>query len=133
MDPIRGYNSAVAQNLINNINFYIFKGNRPKFIEVTCTQQDNNYDCGPFVGLFTRVAAKRVTEGNPLNTCFVDKNGIRDIRKDIKSQLARDIILLRDSKDKRVIEKNNADELGKDNNKDLGDIRNNVKLKDKQR
>ena len=26
MDPIKGYNSAVAQNLINNVNFYIFKG-----------------------------------------------------------------------------------------------------------
>ena len=131
MDPIKGYNSAVAQNLINNINFYVFKGKRPKFIEVTCTQQDNNYDCGPFVGLFTRMAAKRITEGNSLNTCFVDKSGTRDIRKDIKSQLARDIIVLRDAKDKRTMEKNNADDLGKEDKKVLGDTRNNVKPKDK--
>ena len=135
MDPIKGYNSSVAQELIGNVNFYMFKGERPKFVEVTCTQQDNNYDCGPFVGLFARMAAKRAREGNPLNTCIVDKEEIINIRKDIKSQLARDIVLLRDSKDKKMIEKNksNANELGKDDKKKSGDTRNNVKPKDKHR
>ena len=64
---------------------------------------------------------------------FCGQKQIRDIRKDIKSQLARDIILLRDSKEKVVIEKTSADELDKVNKKVLGDPRNNVKLTDRHR
>ena len=64
------------------------KENQPDFVEVSCTQQRNGYDCGPFVGLFAKQVILRASEGKPFNPCFVDKALIPQVREIIKDKVA---------------------------------------------
>ena len=88
MDSIGNCNNSVARDLVKNINFYMTKENQPDFVEVSCTQQRNGYDCGPFVGLFAKQVILRASEGKPFNPCFVDKALIPQVCEIIKDKVA---------------------------------------------
>ena len=51
MDPIEGVNGDCARELyVNSLTKEMINkdGQLPKFVEINCTRQKNNYDCGPF-------------------------------------------------------------------------------------
>ena len=64
-DSIGTYNDAVARNLVDGVNKYLSKNNKPNFVRVKCTQQNNGCDCGPYVGLFAKKLLKTLKIGNP--------------------------------------------------------------------
>ena len=51
-DSIGNYNDGAAHKLVDGVNNYLSKDNKPNFVKVPCTQQKNGFDCGPLVGLF---------------------------------------------------------------------------------
>ena len=62
-DSIGKYNDAFTRNLVDGVNKYLSKNGRTNFVEVECTQQNNGYDCGPFVGLFAQKVVELVKGG----------------------------------------------------------------------
>ena len=77
MDSIGNCNNSIAHDLVKNINFYMTKENQPDFVEVSCTQQRNGYDCGPFVGLFAK-------KGEDRNKVSDRSNKINSVNKSLR-------------------------------------------------
>ena len=55
---------------------------------VNCTQQNNECDCGPYVGLFAKKVVENIKDGIPLAPCWVDRGLIPDIRENMKKRCA---------------------------------------------
>merc|ERR1711895_75235 len=60
--------------------------------ESSCTQQKNGYDCGPFAILFAMSTAKMIARGESLETCWVNKDEIHDIRRWIHSEINSELL-----------------------------------------
>ena len=67
-DSINTYNDIVARNLVDSVNKYLSE-NKPDFVMVNCTQQNNGGDCGPYVGLFAKKVVENIKDGIPLAPC----------------------------------------------------------------
>ena len=86
-DPINTYNDTVARNLANKVNKYLSE-NIPDFVAAKCTQQNNGYDCGPYVCLFAKKIVEIVKEGLSLTPCWVDKGLIPYTRQKMRKRCA---------------------------------------------
>ena len=85
---IGNYNDVDAHNLVDGVNNYVSKNNKPNLVMVKCTQQNNGCDCGPCVGLFAKKIVENIKDGIPLAPCWVDKGLIPDICENMKKRCA---------------------------------------------
>ena len=93
MDSAQQANTKLVQTLVNKLNKYMFSfsDSSPCFVVSKCTKQKNNYDCGPFVMLFAQTASKRIANGEPLDTCFIDEGDVKTLRKWIRNQMEKEL------------------------------------------
>ena len=80
-DSLQGSNLKHARRLVSRMNPYLSNKIQPTLVESCCTQQNNNYDCGAFVMVHAKMAARRAIEGKNLDKCYVDKKEITIIRE----------------------------------------------------
>merc|ERR1712121_465339 len=92
MDSGGGTNAPHAKQIMGKVNNWLVKqgsyeNSSTKYVESSCTQQKNGYDCGPFAILFAMSTAKMIARGESLETCWVNKDEIHDIRSWIHSEI----------------------------------------------
>merc|ERR1711874_236179 len=64
------------------------------YIESRCTQQKNGCDCGPLMILFAQNTANMISRGEPLHTCYVNKDETYSIREWIHNELNNRLLYL---------------------------------------
>lgn len=84
-DSQRGSNYMAASRLVRRMNTYLGRDIPATLVEVTCTQQDNSYDCGAFVMIYAQRAAQMAVKSLPLGTCIVDRQEANHMRNVIRN------------------------------------------------
>ena len=92
-DLLQGSNIKHARRLIGRVNPYVSNKIQPSLVETCCTQQNNSYDCGAFVMLYAKMAARRAIEGEKLEKCYVDKMEATKIREELYDLISLEIQL----------------------------------------
>ena len=92
MDSVKGANAPYAKQIMNRVNkYFLNQGSlvNPKtnYVECSCTQQRNGYDCGPLAILFAKNINKKIANGESLNTCMVDEYKTHHVRDRIHTQI----------------------------------------------
>ena len=83
-DSLHGSNTRHVRCLVGRLNTYLNGEIPPSFVETTCTQQNNSYDCGAFLMLYTQIIAKRAMENSHLGKdCIADRSEGNNMRKTI--------------------------------------------------
>ena len=85
MDSLNGFNRKNARKLVGKINQYLNGNEAPKFLETNCSQQENNFDCGAYAMIFTKIAARNATRGERLDNFSVEKNEVKKFRETINN------------------------------------------------
>ena len=92
-----------ARHLAGKMNLYLNGNKHPEFIEVKCSQQNNNYDCGAYTMLFAQISARKAITGERQENLTVDKSDVTELRERISN-----IILI----ETKSIDKTEKDERG---------------------
>ena len=98
-DPIEGKNNNHAKELVvNTLDLNNFRsGGLPEYKEVKCLQQENSYDCGPYIMLYIREIVNNIIAGNALKRFHFNKDEATTFRVQLQ-----EIIQYRISKPKKV-------------------------------
>ena len=92
MDSGKNANAPYAKQIMYKVNkYFVNQGSliNPKtnYVECSCTQQQNGYDCGPLAILFAKNITKKIANGESLHTCKVDENKTHYVRDRIHTQI----------------------------------------------
>ena len=90
-DSQQGSNIKHARRLVGNVNPYVSINTQPALVETCCTQQNNSYDCGAFVMVHAKVAARMAIEGEKLDKCYVDKREATKVREILYNLISLEI------------------------------------------
>ena len=84
-DSLKNFNLEEARFLVGRLQEYIRPGATPRFTAASCTQQDNNYDCGAYTMIYAQKIAGILTREdhslmaiNPLAVVKEDTKRLRD-------------------------------------------------------
>ena len=81
-DSIQGSNNKHARNIVERLNIYLDFKDTPVMTETKCTQQNDSYNCGAFVMLYTQIMANRTINNIPLgDACYVNRQEADHMRK----------------------------------------------------
>ena len=84
-DSNHGSNQKNARHLVGKMNLYLNGNKHPEFIEVKCSQQNNNYDCGAYTMLFAQISARKAITGERQENLTVDKSDVTELREMISN------------------------------------------------
>ena len=92
LDSGKNANAPYAKQIMNKVNkYFVNQGSliNPKtnYVECSCTQQRNGYDCGPLAILFAKNITTKIANGESLHTCKVDENKTHYVRDRIHNQI----------------------------------------------
>ncbi|CAL4089430.1 unnamed protein product, partial [Meganyctiphanes norvegica] len=59
-DSKQGSNIKHARRLVSRVNSYLSDKTQPTLVETSCTQQNNNYDCGAYTMVYAQMATRRI-------------------------------------------------------------------------
>merc|ERR1711874_746856 len=100
MDSGRSANAPHAKQIKDKINKCL--GNKypanTKYVECSCTQQQNGYDCGPLAILFAKNTIEKIARGKSLDDCWVDVDKTHYVRERIRNQLSNKLRYLEKGK-----------------------------------
>ena len=88
-DTMNGFNTRHALKIAENLNQYLEFNESPKLVEISCTKQKDNFNCGAFLLCFTREALTRILKGRPLDSpChYIDETDASYIRQQILEKI----------------------------------------------
>ncbi|CAL4123351.1 unnamed protein product [Meganyctiphanes norvegica] len=83
-DSLNNFNLGEARFLVGRLQEYLHPGATPKITAASCTQQDNNYDCGAYTMIYAQNIAEKLTREDhtnmAINKYFVDKEVTKSLR-----------------------------------------------------
>ena len=75
-DPIEGKNIDHAKELVVNsldLNNFGWRG-LPEYQEIKCPQQENSYDCGPYIMVYIQEITNNIVSGKELNRYHLNRD-----------------------------------------------------------
>ena len=94
-DPIEGTNIEHAKKIVLNtldMNHFGRKG-LPEYKEIKCPQQENTYDCGPYIMMYIQKLTDNIISDRALYSYHINKNEVTKFREQLQ-----DVIQYRISK-----------------------------------
>merc|ERR1711874_370212 len=113
-------NASHAKQIMEKVNKYLSNhgnlvGAKTNYVESSCTQQRNGYDCGPLAILFAKEITTKIARGKSLHTCWVDEYETREVRERIKTQLTNRLRYLEKGEGRTSDKMNHRDRYKKRN------------------
>ena len=94
-DSLNNLNLKEARFLVGRLQEYLRPGTTPRITTATCSQQENNFDCGAYTMIYAqKIADKLVGEYHTymsISKCLVDKKETKALRNKIHSLISKNI------------------------------------------